>query len=189
METNKHEVLSESKSVEWYQKYVHIKVCQGNIYIPRAWTQVKMTFIPVPRKANFTEAKGYHPISLLTSTQKRCKNWWPGMSRMKHWSMSHTSIKSTYKPDKSTETPMHNMITHIQEAVVNREYTWTFLHIVGASDSTSQDITKAPNIIGLETHCSDGLAPCCVAEKLKLRSQELFWRGVWPSAIRRGAFH
>jgi hypothetical protein len=75
METNKHDVLSESKSVARYQKYVHIKACLGNIYIPRAWRQVKMTFIPVPRKANFTEAEGYQPISLLSFMQKRCKNW------------------------------------------------------------------------------------------------------------------
>jgi hypothetical protein len=31
METNKHRVLSESKSVACYQKYVHIKACLGNI--------------------------------------------------------------------------------------------------------------------------------------------------------------
>jgi len=26
------------------------------------------------------------------SWRKRCKNWWPGISRMKHWGMSPTSI-------------------------------------------------------------------------------------------------
>jgi len=51
-----------------------------------------MMFIPVPRKANFTEAKGYHPISLLSFTQKRCFYRWPGISRMKHCSMSPISI-------------------------------------------------------------------------------------------------
>jgi len=47
-------------------------------------------------------------------------------------------------------------------------YTWTFLYIVGASASTSHDITKAPNGTGFDTHSSDGLAPCWVAEKLQL---------------------
>jgi hypothetical protein len=26
------------------------------------------------------------------SCRKRCKNWWPGISRMKHWGISPTSI-------------------------------------------------------------------------------------------------
>ena len=51
-------------------------------------------------------------------------------------------------------------------------YTWTFLYDVRASDSISHDITKTPNGIGLETHSSDGSAPCWVAEKLQLHSQE-----------------
>jgi hypothetical protein len=33
-------------------------------YIPKAWRQVKGTFIPKPGKANYTEAKAYRPISL-----------------------------------------------------------------------------------------------------------------------------
>ena len=32
LETNKHAVLSESKSVAWYQMYKQIKVCLGNIH-------------------------------------------------------------------------------------------------------------------------------------------------------------
>ena len=68
-------------------------------------------------------------------------------------------------------------------------YTWTFLYIVGASDSTSQDWTKTPNSIGLETHSSEGLAPCWVVEKVEPQSEEIFWGGLWPSAICREAFY
>jgi len=60
---------------------------------------------------------------------------------------------------------------------------------VGVSDSTAHDITKAPNGTGLETHSSDELAPCWVAEKVEPHSEEIFWRGLWPSAICRGAFY
>jgi len=45
MEKIKHDILSVSKSVAWYQKYVHIKTCLVQWYTPRAWGQVKMTFI------------------------------------------------------------------------------------------------------------------------------------------------
>jgi len=71
METLKHKVLSVSKSVVRYQKYVHIKsVPSTEIYISTAWGKVNTTLIPAPGKAKCTQAKGYHPISLLFFTQK-----------------------------------------------------------------------------------------------------------------------
>jgi hypothetical protein len=70
METLKHELLSVSKSVVRYQKYVHIKVCPARRYTPIDWGQVEMTLIPAPGKANCTKAKGYHPIILLYFMQK-----------------------------------------------------------------------------------------------------------------------
>jgi len=48
---------------------VEIKDCLARC-IPRALGQVKVTFIPVSRKANYKQAKGYHPISLLRFMQK-----------------------------------------------------------------------------------------------------------------------
>jgi hypothetical protein len=33
-------------------------------FIPMAWRQVKLTFIPKPRKLDYTEAKAYPPTSL-----------------------------------------------------------------------------------------------------------------------------
>jgi hypothetical protein len=41
---------------------------------PTAWRQVKLMFIPVPRKANYTQAKGYYPTSLLSFMQKMMQN-------------------------------------------------------------------------------------------------------------------
>jgi hypothetical protein len=35
-------------------------------YIPMAWRQVKVTFISVPMKSDYTNAKAYHPVSLLS---------------------------------------------------------------------------------------------------------------------------
>ena len=51
-------------------------------------------------------------------------------------------------------------------------YTWDFLDIEEASDSTSCDITKAAKCHGPQTHYSDGLAPRWVAEKWHRHSQE-----------------
>jgi hypothetical protein len=68
-------------------------------------------------------------------------------------------------------------------------YTWVFLDIEEASDSTSCDITKAAKCHGPQTHYSDGLAPCWVAEKWQRHSQEKHWRGLWPRAVHRGALY
>jgi len=38
-------------------------------------------------------------------------------------------------------------------------------------------------------HTSDELAPRWLAEKLQPHSQEKHWRGLWPSAVCRGAFY
>jgi hypothetical protein len=35
-------------------------------FIPTAWTQVKVTFIPKPGKLDYTEAMAYCPIRLLS---------------------------------------------------------------------------------------------------------------------------
>ena len=51
----------------------------------------------------------------------------------------------------------------------DRKLHLAFLDTVGASDSTSCDIT---NCIGLKTHCSDGLAHCWVEENLQSHLQE-----------------
>jgi hypothetical protein len=39
-------------------------------YIPMAWRQVRVTFIPNPGKTDYTEAKAYGPISLLSFLSK-----------------------------------------------------------------------------------------------------------------------
>jgi len=65
---NKHDTLSVTNLFH-IKKHVHIKAYLARC-IPRAWGQVKMTFIPVPRKANYTEAMGYHPVSLLSFMQE-----------------------------------------------------------------------------------------------------------------------
>jgi len=61
--------LVASKSVA-YQKYVHISTCLARRYIYKAMGQVKMIFIPIPRRANNTKSKVYQPISLLSFRQK-----------------------------------------------------------------------------------------------------------------------
>jgi hypothetical protein len=40
------------------------RACTAYGFIPTAWRQIKVTFIPKPGKLDYTEAKTYRPISL-----------------------------------------------------------------------------------------------------------------------------
>ena len=68
-------------------------------------------------------------------------------------------------------------------------YTWAFLDIEAASNSTTCDITKAVHGMGLEIHSSNGLAPSWVTEKSQPHLQEKHWKGLWPSTVHRGTFY
>jgi hypothetical protein len=46
-----------------------------------------------------------------------------------------------------------------------------------------------PNGMDLETHCSDGMAPCRGAEKLKPHSHKKHWRCPRQRAVCRGTFY
>ena len=97
MATMKHEILSVSKYVVRYQKYVHMKACLAwiyiYIYISTALAKVNMTLIPVGGKAKRTQVKGYHPISLLFFMQKIMQKWVASHIRDKSLALCpHTSI-------------------------------------------------------------------------------------------------
>jgi hypothetical protein len=81
-----------SKSVASCPKYVHIKACLLTGYKPRAWRQVKMMFIPPNRKVNYTKGKTYCPIIPPFFMEKMIQKFIKGMSMLKHWVMSATSI-------------------------------------------------------------------------------------------------
>jgi len=88
----KHDILSESKSVAWYQNYVHVKSCIATGYIHRVWRPVRVTFIHAPGKVYDSQAKAYCTISLQSSLQKTMEDWWPEISETEQRDMSPTSI-------------------------------------------------------------------------------------------------
>ncbi len=104
----------------------------------------------LPGKVNYTQAKGYCAISLLSFMQKTMEKLVTKISTTKYWGMSPTFIIICYKTGKSTETTMHHVDTHIQGAAENRSYTWAYLDIEAAWDSNACDTTKAAHGMGLE---------------------------------------
>jgi hypothetical protein len=114
--------------------------------IPKAWKQVKVTFILKPGKVNYAEAEASEPICLVSFMLKtverlvdrHIKNEILGLHPLHRYQFA-------YQPANSTETALHHVSTLFEEAVENREVTLgAFEDIKGAFYSTSIDIvTKA----------------------------------------------
>jgi hypothetical protein len=83
--------------VVWFQKCVLIKSCLARGYIPKAWRQVKMTFVPAPVEVNYTLAKAYCPISLLSVIQKAMQIWWQEYQAWNTAAFSHI-YNNLFKP-------------------------------------------------------------------------------------------
>jgi hypothetical protein len=105
-------------------------------FIPISWRQVKVTFIPKPGKVDYTEAKAYRPISLssflLKMMEKLVDRTYP-----LHWN------QHAYLTGKSTEIALHNVVTHIENAIEHKDIALgAFLDIEVAFDRTSFYIIK-----------------------------------------------
>jgi hypothetical protein len=118
------------------------RACMARGYIPIAWRQVEVTFIPKPGKANYTEAKAYCSISLSSFMLKTMEKLVDRHIRDQILGLRPLHrYQFAYQPGKSTETALHHVITRIEEAVENREVTLgAFLDIEGAFYSTSYSI-------------------------------------------------
>jgi hypothetical protein len=118
-----------------------------------AWRQVKLTFIPKPGKLDYTEAKAYPPISLLSfllKTMEKLVDRHIRNGALKKYPLHRN--KHAYEIGKSTETALHNVVTNIENPIEHKDIALgAFLHTEGAFDSTSFDtINKAAERHGIE---------------------------------------
>jgi hypothetical protein len=113
-------------------------------FIPTAWRQVKVTFIPKPGKLDYTEAKAYRPISLssfLLKTMEKLVDRHIRDGALRAYPLHRN--QHAYQKGKSTETALHNVVTHAEYAIEHKDNALgAFLDIEGAFDRTSFDITK-----------------------------------------------
>jgi hypothetical protein len=112
-------------------------------FIPMAWRQVKVTFIPKPGQSDYTEANTYRPISLSSFLLKT-------MERIVDRHIRDRALRSqplhrnqhAYQIGKSTETA-HNVVTHVESAIEHKDIVLgAFLDIEGAFDRTSFDMIE-----------------------------------------------
>ena len=83
-------------------------------------------YIPAPRKVNYIQAKAYCHIGLLSFTQNTVQKLVTRNITDERGGMYHSSIAMCPQTKNSTETAVHDVITHTQEAVVNRKLHLTF---------------------------------------------------------------
>jgi hypothetical protein len=115
---------------------VRIHACLATGYVPTAWRQVKVVFIPKPGRP-----KDYRPISLtsfLLKTIERLVDRYLG---------DETLVSSPLYPNqhafqagKSTETALHQLVVRIEKVLDQRETALgVFLNIEGVFNNTSYD--------------------------------------------------
>ena len=116
------------------------RACLARGYMPKAWRQVNVTFIPKHRKSSYTKTKAYPPISPLSFMLKK-------MEKLAYYGWDFGATSPTSIPICLPTREVHWNCTapcdhiYIEEAVENREVTLgAFLDIEAAFDSTSFDI-------------------------------------------------
>jgi hypothetical protein len=112
------------------------RACMAYGFIPTACRHVKAMFIPKPGKHNYTEAKAYHPISLssfLLKTMEKLMDRHIRDGALKEYPLHRN--QHAYQTGKSTETTMHNVVTHRENAIEHKDFALgAFLDIEGAFD-------------------------------------------------------
>jgi len=148
-----------------------------------------LTFIPVPKKANYSEAKKYHRICLLYFMQKTMQKL---LARIiSDVTLGISNITSTIPICLQTREihRKHKAPTYYTYTERNQgSYTWALMDIEGSSDTNSHDKKCSQmacawrNILMMNwLHA--------VWQKNYSHSQEKHWRDLWPSAVHRGALY
>jgi hypothetical protein len=113
-------------------------------FIHTAWRQVKVMFIPNSGKLNYTEAKASRPISLSSfhlKTMEKLVDRHMREGALKEYPLHRN--QHAYQTGESTETVLHNVVTHIENAIEHKDIALgAFLDIVGTFDRTSFNIIK-----------------------------------------------
>lgn len=115
------------------------RACIAFRYIPLAWREVKVIFIPKPGRIDYTLAKSYRPISLtsflLKTLEKLCER------SIRETALTINPIHANqhaYTQGKSTESALHTVVDRIERSLDNKMSTLgVFIDIEGAFDKTT----------------------------------------------------
>lgn len=120
--------------------------CLSLGYTPTAWRESIASFIPKPKKGDYTKPRAFRPISLMSFLFKT-------LERLVCWHNDETAFKENplhsrqyaFRKGYSTERAMSDALQIIEKGVYNAQYTvGIFLDIKGAFDNiTTNAIVKA----------------------------------------------
>jgi ribonuclease HI len=114
------------------------KACLCLGFVPTQWRRVKVVFIPKPGKEDYSSAKSFRPISLMSFLLK-------GLERLVERDIRDGALTRTplherqhaYRTGRSTESALHQMVSRVEKALEQREFALgVFFDIQGAFDNT-----------------------------------------------------
>jgi hypothetical protein len=117
------------------------RACLATGFVPTAWRQVKVVFIPKPGRSSYCEPKDFRPISLTSFLLKTLERLVDRYLRDEVLVIQplHPN-QHAYQAGKSVETALHYLVVRIERALEQQEMALgVFLDIEGAFNNTSYD--------------------------------------------------
>jgi hypothetical protein len=121
------------------------RTCLAAGYVPTAWRQVKVVFIPKPGRNTYSGPKDYRPISLMSFLLKTMERLVDRRLRDETLVLSplHPN-QHAYQAGKSTESALHQLGVRVDKALNQLDTALgVFLDILGAFNNTSYDSNSA----------------------------------------------
>ena len=117
------------------------KASIGLGYIPKAWADSKVIFIPKQGKADYQDAKAFRPITLMNFVFKSLEKLMLWRIREKTLIESPMSkYQHGFRERMSTDTALTTVVDKIEQGLLNKEITVAvFLDIKGAFDNIKID--------------------------------------------------
>jgi hypothetical protein len=99
--------------------------CLATGYVPTAWPQVKVVFIPKPGRSSYCGPKDFRPISLTSFLLKTLKRLVDRFLRDEILaSRPLHPYQQAYQAGKSVETALHQLVVRVEKALDQREVRW-----------------------------------------------------------------
>jgi Reverse transcriptase (RNA-dependent DNA polymerase) len=114
-------------------------------YLPKAWREVKVVYIPKAGKKDPEQPKSYRPISLTSFILKTMEKLIDLHIRTKHLIRQPLHSKQfAYQAGKSTISALHHLVRKIENAIKYKEVALAaFIDVEGAFDNTGFDSIRA----------------------------------------------
>lgn len=110
-----------------------LRSCINLGFIPQAWREVRVIFIPKAGKSNHCTAKDFRPISLSSFVLKTMEKILDVYIRGLFQSNTISNTQHAYVKGKSVDTALHELVSKIESSTQHGQYTLAaFLDIEGA---------------------------------------------------------